>query len=253
MRIPATVDEMLPPADLYDVGSGDFITIGRGLADALIHHPSCSLRPHESVLDIVCGVGRVAIPLTQYLSAEGRYEGFDVVPRAIAHCRAKITPSYPNFRFVCADVSNSFYNPTGRALASSYRFPYPDESFDVAFAWSVFTHLLPGPSEHYMLEAARVLRRGGRFLATFFLIDDEARKHMEAGRSSVSFRHPYSRDCWVGLPDKPEAVVSYSETSVRGLYAKVGLRLKEPIAWGNWSGRSILGTGFQDQIIAVKP
>lgn len=37
-----------------------------------------NLIPGERVLDVGCGVGRMAIPLTRYLSAEGSYEGFDV-------------------------------------------------------------------------------------------------------------------------------------------------------------------------------
>jgi SAM-dependent methyltransferase len=194
----------------------------------------------------------MAIPLTQYLNAGGRYEGFDVAERAIAHCRNQITPRYPNFHFTHADLANGFYNPAGGSSAAGYSFPYPDASFDLAFATSVFTHLLPEPSERYMMETTRVLRPGGRFMATFFLMDGEARRHMEAGESSLSFLHPHGFGCWVGVLDKPEAVVSYSEPFVRDLYARAGLRINEPIGWGNWSGRSVTGTGYQDQIVAVK-
>ena len=252
MPLSVDIDDMLPPPDLHDVGPGDFKAIGQAMADGLKNHPGLQLRPHESVLDIGCGVGRLAIPLTQYLNAAGRYEGFDVVERAIAHCRDKITPRYPNFHFTCADLANSFYNPTGRAASAGYRFPYPDASFDFAFAASVFTHLLPEPSERYMLETARVLKRGGRFMATFFLIDDEARRHMEAGHGNIAFLHPHGTGCWLGVPDKPEAVLSYSEAFVRDLYLRAGFRILEPIGWGNWSGRPVKGTGYQDQIVAVK-
>src|SRR5687768_5417535 len=39
----------------------------------------CGLRPEETVLDVGCGVGRMAVPLAGYLSPPGRYEGFDII------------------------------------------------------------------------------------------------------------------------------------------------------------------------------
>ncbi|MDQ2688224.1 MAG: class I SAM-dependent methyltransferase, partial [Armatimonadota bacterium] len=35
------------------------------------------LQSNESVLEIGCGYGRIALPLTHYLNASGRYEGID--------------------------------------------------------------------------------------------------------------------------------------------------------------------------------
>jgi len=43
----------------------------------------CRLRPNERVLDVGCGVGRIAIPLTEFLNSDARYEGFDVVAKGI--------------------------------------------------------------------------------------------------------------------------------------------------------------------------
>ena len=40
------------------------------------------LKPEHRVLDIGCGVGRVALPLTRYLTS-GTYDGFDIVKRWI--------------------------------------------------------------------------------------------------------------------------------------------------------------------------
>ncbi|HJQ41339.1 MAG TPA: class I SAM-dependent methyltransferase [Thermoanaerobaculia bacterium] len=158
----------LPPLRLRDVGGGDFKRIGEELAALLIRH---GLKPEHRVLDIGCGVGRVALPLTRHLTT-GTYDGFDIVKRWIRWCRRHITPAHPNFRFTHADVYNSHYNRRG-VPASRYRFPFDDASFDFVFATSVFTHLDPAAARHYLREAQRVLAPGGTFLGTFFLLDGE--------------------------------------------------------------------------------
>ena len=44
------------------------------------------LKPEHRVLDIGSGIGRVAIPLTEYLNEKGSYEGFDVVELGVNWC-----------------------------------------------------------------------------------------------------------------------------------------------------------------------
>jgi len=161
----------LPPLRLRDVGGGDFKRIGEELAALLIRH---GLEPGHRVLDIGCGVGRVALPLTRYLTS-GTYDGFDIVKRWIRWCRRNITPAHPRFRFTHADVYNSHYNRHG-VPASQYRFPYADASFDFIFATSVFTHLDPAAARNYLREAQRVLAPGGTLLATFFILDEDLEK-----------------------------------------------------------------------------
>src|SRR5436190_20773342 len=101
------------------------------------------LEASHRVLDVGCGCGRMAIPLTRYLDATGSYEGFDIAATAIDYCRRQITPRHPNFRFKVADIHNGTYNPAGRTSAANFAFPYEQGEFDFAFATSVFTHLLP--------------------------------------------------------------------------------------------------------------
>ena len=155
----------LPPLRLRDVGWGDFRAIGEEMAALLQRN---GLRAGDRVLDIGCGVGRVAIPLTRFLT--GSYEGFDIVRRWVRWCSRHITKRHPNFRFTHANIYNSHYNRRGVA-ASTFRFPYDDASFDFAFATSVFTHLDLDAARHYLAEAHRVLRPGGRLVATFFFTD----------------------------------------------------------------------------------
>ena len=247
----ATVDEMMPPADGFSVGNGDFKAIGLAFAEELKR--SCGLLPHHHVLDVGCGTGRIAIPLTQYLAPEGRYEGFDPAREAVRHCRRKISPSYPNFRFQLADLYNKNYSPWGRFKDSEYGFPYPDGAFDVVFAVSVFTHLLPAGTGRYLQEIARVLKPGGRFLATFFLLNEASTESVEAGHSTIPLPGRYELHR-VAVPDVPEAAVAYDEAFVMGLYARYGLKLKQPAAYGSWSsGRPPSGyAGYQDLVVAER-
>jgi SAM-dependent methyltransferase len=204
------------------------------------------LEPHERVLDVGCGIGRMARPLAAYLRPPGSYEGFDVVPEGIAWCRRRYAAEHPNFRFRLAEVANGLYRPDGAVPASEYRFPYPDASFDFAFATSVFTHLLPDDADRYLAEIARVLRPGGRVLATFFLLAGEHGGRPAGGR--FSFAHRLG-PCAVDDPQEPEAAVAYEPAWVQDRLAARGLAPSGPVRHGTWSGRPD-GLSLQDVLVA---
>ena len=79
-----------PPPDLIHCGDGDFRAIGLEFLDHLAG--LAGLAPDARMLDLGCGVGRIALPLTQYLSAAGTYDGIDVMPSSIRWCADTITP-----------------------------------------------------------------------------------------------------------------------------------------------------------------
>jgi SAM-dependent methyltransferase len=234
----------LPPLRLRDVGQGDFRRIGDELAALLVR--SGNLQPGQRVLDIGCGVGRVAIPLTRLLSSGGSYDGFDIVKRWIRWCRRNITPRYPNFRFVHADIYNSHYNRSG-VPAAQFRFPYADASFDLAFATSVFTHLDVEAMRNYLAEAQRVLRPGGTLLATFFLLDDEVKSRLGTD-TALDFK--VDRGSWRLLDEHdPDWAIAIERNLLTDLLP--------PNAWhepqiehGSWRHRG--GTSFQDVVVAVR-
>ena len=140
---------MVPPRSKMFVGSVDnFEASGELLVRRLIE--VAGLTPTSRVLDIGCGIGRLAVALTPYLDPQARYEGLDIVPSGIEWCTENITSRYPNFRFTLADVSNREYNPSGRLAPTEYRLPYADATFDLVVLTSVFTHMLPAEKEHYV-------------------------------------------------------------------------------------------------------
>jgi SAM-dependent methyltransferase len=223
------------------VGGGlrEFLECGEGMVRYCIENEHCRLKPHERFIDVGCGIGRMARPLTKYLSAEGRYEGIDVVREGVDWCR-KHYARYPNFHFQQADVYNKSYNPAGKYKASEYRFPFADESFDFVFLLSVFTHMLPKDVENYFSEVARVMKRGGRCLITYFLLNQEALAKMGEHETDyakyLNFEHQGEG---YRAADKatPELAIAFEEDWVLGLYAKHGLRISGPILYGSWCGR----------------
>jgi SAM-dependent methyltransferase len=241
-------DDPAPPRHRSLIGGGDFRAIG---AEFLGHFRTLGgLKPADRVLDVGCGIGRMAIPLTHYLNEQGSYEGFDIVPEGIEWCQAHITARHPNFRFRLADLGNPAYHAGGRGRAASYRFPYGDGAFDFAFLTSVLTHLMPDEVRRYLSECARVLRPGGTLFATFFLLNDESLAGIEQERSRSDFPHDLG-ECRVTYLDSPSEEVAYEEGFVRRLLKEQGLALVEPIRYGSWSGRREF-LSFQDIVIATR-
>jgi len=230
------------------VGDGPFKEIGEAFLTYFVE--LAGLQPHERVLEIGCGIGRMAIPLTGYLNRNGRYEGMDISKTCIDWCRENITPKHPNFHFVHADLFNKSYNPNGKYQASQYRFPYDDQSFDFIFLTSVFTHMLPADMDHYFSEIHRLLKAGGRTLTTYFLLNPESRQLIrdKKARWELKFNFGHYR---VENINVPEAIVAYDESFIRHLYEKHGFQLMEPVHYGAWCGRQTWLSG-QDIVLATK-
>jgi SAM-dependent methyltransferase len=224
---------LLPPAHLrlyyYQTWSPKVFARACAIRTELIDR---GLRPEHRVLDIGCGIGNLALGLSDYL--RGGYDGVDIHPEAIAWCQQAITPRYPNFRFHRADVASRAYNPDGRIAPSTYRFPFPDQSFDFIFLASVFTHMMPADVEHYVHEVARLLAPEGRCIASYFLLNDETRPGVDAGLSFMSFGVDHASGV-CRLHDKfvPEAAVAFEETFVRRILQQAGLRI-ESVRRGRW-------------------
>jgi SAM-dependent methyltransferase len=107
----------------------------------------CPLRPNSSVLDFGCGFGRMVRFFLKDVRA-ANVHGFDVDPTVIALCQQL----FQHGRF---EVCNS------RPPA-----PMPDDSFDVVYAYSVFSHLSEEIHLEWVREFARLLKPGGLLLAT---------------------------------------------------------------------------------------
>jgi SAM-dependent methyltransferase len=241
-------EPMVPPKRLIFIGGPLFKEIGD--EHFRIFKTIGGLKPGDVVLDVGCGIGRMARPLTPFLSGSGRYEGFDIDSAGIEWCRKNITTRFRNFRFQTADIFNKYYNPKGRFKGAEYRFPYEDSTFDFIFLTSVFTHMLPDELENYMGEISRVLKPGGRCLINFFLWNPEALALSNGGKSSIQF--PFEFENYrVRDRDFPEDAVTYSERFILELFEKKDLAVQNPIQYGNWCGRE-KALSYQDFVLAIK-
>jgi ubiquinone/menaquinone biosynthesis C-methylase UbiE len=229
------------------IGSGDFIAQGKHHLELLKQYTS--IQPDHSILDIGSGIGRAAVPLTQYLSSRGKYEGFDVVKKGILWCQNHITKDFPNFKFKHIPLNNDLYYLTDKK-AENFIFPYEDNSFDIVFLFSVFTHMQPLEVQNYLNEIYRVLKPNGKCLSTFFLYNEKIEDYIS---KKQAFRFPYKKEGYRIMNEKvPSANIAFNEEYLSQMIEISQLKLKNKIygSWANRTDKSLFD--FQDILILEK-
>jgi SAM-dependent methyltransferase len=146
--------------------------VASGAHDASRLEDAFGLTTTSRVLDIGCGNGRLAIGLLHQLGEMKSYTGIDVAARSIDWCDRHIASEHPGMRFIHIDVANERYNPAGTELRDTYRLPLPDESADVIYLYSVFSHMETEDVRIYLGEFARLLASGGGVFLTAFVEHD---------------------------------------------------------------------------------
>jgi SAM-dependent methyltransferase len=207
------------------------------------------LKPDSDVLDVGCGFGRMAYMLAHHLNPRARYEGFDIVDHLIEWAQRSISSNCPNFNFQKVDIYNKFYNPSGTLKSSNFLFPYKNDSFDLIFLSSVFTHMMPKDVRHYLDEIRRVLRPGGRCLSTCFLLNEESLPLVRDGKAAIPLVHP-ADECFVRNPEIPEDAIGFEESNMLKWIEDRDFVLKGTY-YGSWCDRPKF-TSFQDILVYQK-
>src|SRR5215469_3776160 len=214
-----------PPAEQIFVGDGAFLPIGVEFLKWFVRFGG--LAPHERILDLGCGIGRMAVPLTQYLDA-GTYDGVDIVAEGVAWCKENITSRYENFRFHHLDQAHAIYNPGGKQATKSLRLPFKDAAFDFVFMTSVVPHLHAEDVRAYAREIRRVMAPEARFFVTTFLLNPPAREGLKAKLGAYPFDAAAKGPELYGDPKNPLAAVAFDEDFLLAMFLESGLRRCRP-------------------------
>jgi SAM-dependent methyltransferase len=113
------------------------------------------VREADSIVDVGCGSGRLAGAIANHFN--GEYLGTDVVPELLDFARSQVENN--NFRFLPSD---------------GVSVPAKSESANIVCFFSVFTHLPHEAIYTYLREARRILRPGGKIVASFLEFEDPA-------------------------------------------------------------------------------
>lgn len=222
-------------------GGKNFTAFGNLLADLL--EKFALLNNKSKVLEIGCGCGRTAFALSGKLD-DGGYVGMDIEKISLESCKDRPIFIRKSFDFVYLDIKNDEYNPDGKNYANTYTFPYNDDSFDVIFLVSVFTHMLTADVTNYIKEISRMLKPGGVCMTTTFLMDK--------GRETNGLSFPFKCDEHYYYDQSlPEVAVGYYLDFYLKEFSSSSMRqLQEPL-WGGWrkSSNVVAPSGFAQDIL----
>ncbi len=106
--------------------------------------------PGDSVLDVGCGTGALAIAAKAQVGSGGLVFGVDPSPEMLARARRKAAKAGVDVRFETATLQG---------------LPVPDASFDAVLSSLMLHHLSEEGRRRGIREIRRVLKPGGTFLA----------------------------------------------------------------------------------------
>jgi SAM-dependent methyltransferase len=169
----------LPPPRLMTLVAGTpdvswFLQSGKASADScrsILARNGLDINEFESILDFGCGCGRIVRHWKDLENVD--IHGTDYNPDLIEWCRESLP-------FASFSV-NGLEPPL----------EYPDDTFDLVYALSVFTHLPKELQYRWIAELRRVLRPGGHLLITTHgdwhasYLTDEERNAFQSGEMIV--------------------------------------------------------------------
>lgn len=243
------------PVDLLNMtggGTDTFEQISKGHMQYLSEQ--VGIGPSNCILEIGCGIGRDAIPLTRILNNNGSYLGIDIIGRSIDWCSNNITPQYKNFNFVHFDVEDQLHNPVGSKKQRDIPIPMEDGKADLIILWSVLTHLFEEDIVHYFKEFSRILKPNGLVVASCFVVDEEIlkeAKRVNLTQHNLRFEHLYGPGCYINDPTVPAGAVAYTYEKISEIIQKGRLKMDRPLLTGQWWGNAE-GKGYGQDMLVLR-
>ncbi len=111
------------------------------------------------VIDVGCGSGRLAYQLKDYPGI--KYIGTDLSTELLNYAKKK--SNRPDWKFI---------------KVSGTKIPAPDEQADFVIFFSVFTHIPHIEIYQYLKEAKRVLKKGGKVIASYLTFSSPENFHV---------------------------------------------------------------------------
>lgn len=139
-----------------------FASQGMGHVAVLKHH---GLQNGMTIYDLGCGCGRTAQAL-QRSGWTGTYKGADIVGRLVKELKAK-----------CRGYEAIVHRQLTIAA--------PDNSLDIVYHWSVFTHLFPEECHVYMADSFRALKPGGKLVFSFLELENPEHRPLFNNRARL--------------------------------------------------------------------
>ncbi|RHW74886.1 class I SAM-dependent methyltransferase [Colwellia sp. RSH04] len=145
----------------------DYIQSSIEQVNSLSHF--CSISKTTRLLDFGCGQGRLSNGFLASKTEIARYIGVDTSLESINWCVNWIEKYHSNFKFLHVPAYNARYNPEEKMYQP---LPFEENTFDLVFLNSVFSHMLTADIRFYLEQFKRVLSSGGYVYLTAFIEDD---------------------------------------------------------------------------------
>lgn len=159
----------LPPTE--SIGRGDYESMGRRELGVLLME---GLNPNDTLVDLGCGTGRLAVHVIPRLGEGGRYIGVDISKTMLARARVLVGQRIPS-----PPCSIEFRHQT------TPDFRLPDKSVDMVCAFSVFTHMEHEDSYLYLRGARKIIKDGGRFIYSCLPMELAGARPIFEGQASL--------------------------------------------------------------------
>ncbi|MBI5534720.1 MAG: class I SAM-dependent methyltransferase [Deltaproteobacteria bacterium] len=147
-----TEGKVLHRARLYDLGL-KVLSLGREHRMRAHVLDLSRIAAGESVLDVGCGTGTLAIAAAARVGGSGKVHGIDPSPSMVDRAKSKADEARAHAQFQVGTIES---------------IPFPDETFDLVLSTIMLHHLPEAVRCKGFEHVRRVLKPGGRFFSVDF-------------------------------------------------------------------------------------